>query len=120
MRQRPSRARKSNEEAEKKLPCQVGLKLRNLEGGGGAKERPWRRNGGRVSDFEGSKDATVIVRGNVIAAETDENFICATLDWWPPDKCNYNQCPWGNASVLNLDLHHPFLAKAIQGMQCFL
>ncbi|KAK6133885.1 hypothetical protein DH2020_032375 [Rehmannia glutinosa] len=22
------------------------------------------------------------------------NFICATLDWWPQTKCNYNQCPW--------------------------
>ncbi|KAK1268478.1 Heparanase-like protein 1 [Acorus gramineus] len=59
-------------------------------------------------------DATIIIRGVATVAETDENFVCATIDWWPPQKCNYNQCPWGEASVLNLDLHHPFLAKAIQ------
>nr|DAD34985.1 TPA_asm: hypothetical protein HUJ06_005625 [Nelumbo nucifera] len=58
--------------------------------------------------------ATIVVRGSKSIAETDHNFICATLDWWPHDKCNYNQCPWGESSVLNLDLSHPFLAKAIQ------
>ncbi|KAK1292810.1 Heparanase-like protein 1 [Acorus calamus] len=47
-------------------------------------------------------DATIIIRGVATVAETDENFVCATIDWWPPQKCNYNQCPWGEASVLNL------------------
>ncbi|KAG6523335.1 hypothetical protein ZIOFF_013191 [Zingiber officinale] len=62
-----------------------------------------------------SPDITVIVRGSDLLAEVDDSFVCATLDWWPPEKCNYNQCPWGQASVLNLNLTHPFLAKAIQG-----
>ncbi|KAG6527149.1 hypothetical protein ZIOFF_009242 [Zingiber officinale] len=49
-----------------------------------------------------SPDITVIVRGSDLLAEVDDSFVCATLDWWPPEKCNYNQCPWGQASVLNL------------------
>ncbi|KAJ4713127.1 Heparanase-like protein [Melia azedarach] len=44
-------------------------------------------------------------------------LVCATLDWWPHDKCDYNQCPWGNSSALNLDLSHPLLAKAIQAFK---
>ncbi|KAF8389749.1 hypothetical protein HHK36_024268 [Tetracentron sinense] len=59
-------------------------------------------------------DARIVVMGATTVAETDDNFICATIDWWPHYKCNYNQCPWGYSSVINLDLSHPFLAKAIQ------
>lgn len=57
---------------------------------------------------------TVIVRGSETIASTSDEFVCATIDWWPPEKCNYDQCPWGRASVLNLDLTNPLLAKAIQ------
>ncbi|KAJ8643981.1 hypothetical protein MRB53_005729 [Persea americana] len=57
---------------------------------------------------------TIVVKGASTIAETDDNFVCATLDWWPSEKCNYDQCPWGQSSVLNLDLHHPFLTKAIR------
>ena len=87
-------------------------------------------------------DVTVIVRGSETIASTSDEFVCATIDWWPPEKCNYDQCPWGRASVLNLvssqdkhfimwlvlaktnfwsfcefsqDLTNPLLAKAIQG-----
>nr|KYP55466.1 Heparanase-like protein 1 [Cajanus cajan] len=59
----------------------------------------------------------VQVDGVQAIAETDDNFICATIDWWPHEKCDYNDCPWGDSSVLNLDLSHPFLAKAIQGFK---
>ncbi|KAJ3674287.1 hypothetical protein LUZ60_004903 [Juncus effusus] len=59
-------------------------------------------------------DVTVIISGSNLIGETNENFVCATIDWWPPEKCNYNQCPWGESSVLNLNLEHPILAKAIQ------
>lgn len=45
---------------------------------------------------------TLVVDGTKTVAETDANFICATLDWWPHDKCNYNICPWGYTSVINL------------------
>ncbi|GFP87304.1 heparanase-like protein 1 [Phtheirospermum japonicum] len=57
------------------------------------------------------------VNGEFSVAETDKNFICATLDWWPHDKCNYNQCPWGNAGILNLDLENKILANAIKAFR---
>ncbi|KAJ1265995.1 hypothetical protein BS78_08G116700 [Paspalum vaginatum] len=63
---------------------------------------------------EDYSDVTAIVRGSETIASTSDEFVCATIDWWPPEKCNYNQCPWGRASVLNLDLTNPLLAKAIQ------
>ncbi|XP_068656282.1 heparanase-like protein 1 isoform X2 [Aristolochia californica] len=62
-------------------------------------------------------DENIIVKGVTRVAETDDNFVCATLDWWPPEKCNYDQCPWGQSSVLNLDLHHPFLANAVKAFK---
>lgn len=62
-------------------------------------------------------DATIVVDGTTTIAETDANFICATIDWWPHDKCNYNQCPWGYSSAINMDLSHPLLAKAIQAFK---
>lgn len=51
---------------------------------------------------EDYSDVTVIVRGSETIASTSDEFVCATIDWWPPEKCNYDQCPWGRASVLNL------------------
>lgn len=45
---------------------------------------------------------TIIVDGSTTVSETDDNFICATIDWWPHDKCDYNQCPWHYTSVINL------------------
>nr|KYP41862.1 Heparanase-like protein 2 [Cajanus cajan] len=47
-------------------------------------------------------------------ATTDEDFVCATLDWWPSTKCNYNQCPWGNAGVLTLDFGNKIITNAIK------
>ncbi|KAM0883922.1 hypothetical protein ACQ4PT_031296 [Festuca glaucescens] len=69
---------------------------------------PW------ASAQQPEQEATVIVKGSAKIAETDQSYVCATMDWWPPEKCNYNQCPWGQSSILNLDLDHPFLAQAIQ------
>ncbi|KAL4318818.1 hypothetical protein GQ457_18G014750 [Hibiscus cannabinus] len=45
---------------------------------------------------------TVSVNGTASIARTDDTFICATLDWWPPEKCDYGTCSWGRASLLNL------------------
>jgi heparanase 1 len=42
------------------------------------------------------------VDGRRAIAATDEDFVCATMDWWPPDKCDYGTCSWGLASLLNL------------------
>ncbi|RLM80714.1 heparanase-like protein 3 [Panicum miliaceum] len=48
-------------------------------------------------------DAVVVDARSAVAA-TDDDFICATLDWWPPDKCDYGTCSWGLATLLNLGL----------------
>lgn len=57
---------------------------------------------------------TVAVDGTAVISTTDEHFICATLDWWPPEKCDYGTCAWGLASILNLDLSNPILLNAIK------
>lgn len=44
----------------------------------------------------------IVVDGTMTVAQTDDNFVCATIDWWPHDKCNYDQCPWHHTSVMNL------------------
>ncbi|KAK4395884.1 Heparanase-like protein 1 [Sesamum angolense] len=64
-----------------------------------------------------SDEARLVVDTSTTVAETDVNYICATIDWWPQDKCNYNRCPWGSSSVINLDLSHPFLGNAIQAFK---
>ncbi|KAH9624415.1 hypothetical protein KSS87_003434 [Heliosperma pusillum] len=38
-------------------------------------------------------EGVVYIDGKVGIAEIDENFICATLDWWPPEKCDYAFSP---------------------------
>lgn len=49
-----------------------------------------------------AEDVKVTVQGVTSIANTDDNFVCATIDWWPINKCDYNQCPWGKSGVLNL------------------
>ncbi|MQL84038.1 hypothetical protein Taro_016540 [Colocasia esculenta] len=60
------------------------------------------------------EEVTLTVTSGKPIAETDENFICATLDWWPPEKCDFGQCPWGLSSILNLDLKNPILYNAVK------
>ncbi|KAJ4850010.1 hypothetical protein Tsubulata_016246 [Turnera subulata] len=57
---------------------------------------------------------TVLINGTAPIARTDPDYICATLDWWPPEKCDYGTCSWGRASFLNLDLTNPILLNAIK------
>ena len=57
-----------------------------------------RRTGGPGNVING----TVFVNGTASIGKTDDNFICATIDWWPPEKCDYGKCSWGRASLLNL------------------
>ncbi|KAI3766889.1 hypothetical protein L2E82_16967 [Cichorium intybus] len=59
----------------------------------------------------------LVINGTSPMAYTDASYICATIDWWPNSKCDYHQCPWGSSSALNLDLSHPFLAKAVQAFK---
>nr|CAB3467234.1 unnamed protein product [Digitaria exilis] len=54
------------------------------------------------------------VDGRRAIASTAEDFICATLDWWPPDKCDYGTCAWGRAGLLNLDLSNKVLLNAVR------
>ncbi|KAL7098990.1 hypothetical protein ACP275_09G054000 [Erythranthe tilingii] len=63
------------------------------------------------------EEARLVIDTSKTVAETDANYICATIDWWPQDKCNYNTCPWGSSSAVNLDLSHPFLGNAIQAFK---
>ncbi|XP_052478850.1 heparanase-like protein 2 [Gossypium raimondii] len=56
----------------------------------------------------------VVVEGATSIAQTDEDFICVTLDWWPTNKCDYDQCPWGQAGLFNLDLKNKILEKAVK------
>ncbi|WCJ20727.1 glucuronidase 2 [Euphorbia peplus] len=60
---------------------------------------------------------TLVVDGETTIADTDPHFICATLDWWPHNKCDYDQCPWGYSSILNMDLSRPLLVKAIKAFK---
>ncbi|CAJ2648090.1 unnamed protein product [Trifolium pratense] len=61
-----------------------------------------------------AEDIKLKLKGVTNIATTDENFICATLDWWPENKCDYNQCPWGKSGILNLDLDNKILSNAIK------
>ncbi|ONK76702.1 uncharacterized protein A4U43_C03F31230 [Asparagus officinalis] len=66
-----------------------------------------------LKDAEAIRGAAV-VNGKFPIAVADEDFVCATLDWWPPEKCDYGTCSWGLASILNLDLSNPILLNAIK------
>ncbi|KAK7309845.1 hypothetical protein RJT34_06911 [Clitoria ternatea] len=66
------------------------------------------------SSLSSAENVSLRVQGVTNIATTDENFVCATLDWWPPNKCDYNQCPWGQAGILNLDLGNQILSNAVK------
>lgn len=59
-------------------------------------------------DKNGFANGMVYVNGTSSIGFVDEDYICATLDWWPPYKCDYGTCSWGASSILNLvsSFHH--------------
>ncbi|XP_043717270.1 heparanase-like protein 3 [Telopea speciosissima] len=60
---------------------------------------------------------TVLINGRAGIGRTDEDFFYATLDWWPPEKCDYGTCSWGVASLLNLDLNNKILLNAVKAFK---
>ncbi|XP_073010807.1 heparanase-like protein 3 isoform X1 [Typha latifolia] len=68
-------------------------------------------SGGGAND---AGEAAVVVDGRYTIATTDDDFVCATLDWWPPEKCDYGTCSWGLASMLNLNLSSNILLNAVK------
>ncbi|KAF5776459.1 putative glycosidase [Helianthus annuus] len=56
----------------------------------------------------------VLINGKSAIAKIDHDFICATMDWWPPEKCDYGTCSWGHASLLNVDLNNTIFQNAIK------
>lgn len=63
---------------------------------------------------ESVKKGTVIIDGSSVIGNIDDDFVCATLDWWPPQKCDYGTCSWGLASLLNLDLNNKIFLNAVK------
>ena len=56
-----------------------------------------------------SERVQVKVRSVTSIAETDNNYICATMDYGPSTMCNYGQCPWRKVGILELVYITPFL-----------
>ncbi|XP_020206949.1 heparanase-like protein 3 [Cajanus cajan] len=57
---------------------------------------------------------TVVIDDKSVVGTIDDDFVCATLDWWPPEKCDYGTCSWGLASLLNLDLNNKIFLNAVK------
>lgn len=55
-----------------------------------------------LAQEQGVAHVNIVIDGTSAIGKVDSNYICATIDWWPHDKCNYNQCPWGYTSAMNL------------------
>ena len=61
-----------------------------------------------------------------VLATTGENYICATSDWWPKNKCDYGVCAWseapwgGNPSIPELDLTQPLFKAAFDELSPFI
>nr|XP_043630672.1 heparanase-like protein 3 [Erigeron canadensis] len=65
-------------------------------------------------DAANSENGKVLIDGKSRIAETDSNFVCATIDWWPPEKCDYGTCSWDHSSLLNVDLNNKIFRNAIK------
>ncbi|XP_059441700.1 heparanase-like protein 1 [Corylus avellana] len=68
-------------------------------------------------NFDKMLVANIVVTGNKTIGETDDNYVCATIDWFPSDTCRYNYCMLQNSSAITLDLSNPLLAKTIQAFK---
>ncbi|XP_071920949.1 heparanase-like protein 3 [Coffea arabica] len=66
-----------------------------------------------VKDIGTAQDL-VFVDGISAIGEIDDAFICATLDWWLPEKYDYGTYSWDHASLLNQDLNNIILLNAVK------
>lgn len=64
--------------------------------------------------MNGTVEGFVFIDGKSSIGRIDSDFICATLDWWPPEKCDYGTCSWDHASLLNLDLNNDIFLNAVK------
>lgn len=77
--------------------------------------RGWSCSSGPAGEEKVAERVKVWVNDSRPVAQVDADaFICATLDWWPPEKCDYGTCSWGHTSLLNLNLSNPLLQNAIK------
>ncbi|KAK1434677.1 hypothetical protein QVD17_00426 [Tagetes erecta] len=60
------------------------------------------------------ENGSVLIEGESGIAEIDDDFVCATMDWWPPQKCDYGSCSWAQSSLLNVDLTNKLFQNAIK------
>ncbi|KAM0008591.1 putative glycosidase [Helianthus debilis subsp. tardiflorus] len=60
------------------------------------------------------ENGRLLIDGKSRIAETDSDFVCATMDWWPPEKCDYGTCSWDHSSLLNVDLKNKIFKNAIR------
>ncbi|KAF3431554.1 hypothetical protein FNV43_RR26285 [Rhamnella rubrinervis] len=56
----------------------------------------------------------VTINGETARATTDDNFICATLDWWSDNECNFGYCAWIKSGILNMDLKNELMMNAMK------
>lgn len=69
----------------------------------------------------GSIEGLVRINGIKPIGKIDDDFVCATLDWWPPEKCDYGTCSWGSASLLNLVSYiYPFAINDLKTLLFFM
>jgi heparanase 1 len=61
-------------------------------------------------------DLTATVNPALPVGHTNEGYICVNLDWWPKTKCDYDRCPWGEASIQNLDITNPLFRTALSAL----
>ncbi|XP_021277651.1 heparanase-like protein 3 isoform X2 [Herrania umbratica] len=67
-----------------------------------------------TAEGDATVEGTVFIDGKAPIGSIDDDFICATLDWWPPEKCDYGTCSWGLAGLLNLDLSNNIFLNAVK------
>ncbi|XP_044471151.1 heparanase-like protein 3 [Mangifera indica] len=67
-----------------------------------------------ISCYGSVVEGSVFIDEKTVIGRIDDDFICATMDWWPPEKCDYGTCSWGKTSMLTLDLNNNIFLNAVK------